>query len=322
MKKVMFLIACCTILCSCGNNGSAVSDKDLKLHSETTKNSSEAMQTVEGTAQAEKDVENETEEMKKEVGTSSDNLSSVIASSTSSKTIEPNDDSESKEETTTEKKEEKEDKKSKDNKVKVAKVKESKKAEIAGDDKKSKDKTVKKDKTSKAEDTKVKTLEKPVKKAEVKEDKPVVKKEEVVKNIGNPGFSFKKGGSYIYINQPFTAYKALGKEDNFFSAPSCAFQGKTKIYEYKDYTVSVVEEPKKEGLVFSVLLTDESVITSEGVKIGDDVQKMKKVYGKPVDTTDASFVYRKGDVELIFIHEDDEITSIEYRSTILEKENE
>ena len=300
MKEVIFLMTCCLVLCACGNNGSAVSDKDLKLPSETTKNSSEAMQTVEGTAQAEKDVENETEEIKKEVGTASDNAASVIASSTASKIIEPNNGTKSKEEKSTENK----------------------------DDKKSKDKPAKKDKISKTEpvvkteDANVKTLEKPVKKAEVKENKPVVKKEEVVKNIGTPGFSFQKGGSYIYINQPFTAYKALGKEDNFFSAPSCAFQGKTNIYEYKDYTVSVVEEPKKEGLVFSVLLTDESVMTSEGVKIGDDVQKMKKVYGKPVDTTDASFVYRKGDVELIFIHEDDEITSIEYRSTILEKENE
>ena len=268
MKEVIFLMTCCLVLCACGNNGSAVSDKDLKLPSETTKNSSEAMQTVEGTAQAEKDVENETEEIKKEVGTASDNAASVIASSTASKIIEPNNGTKSKEEKSTENK----------------------------DDKKSKDKPAKKDKISKTEP--------------------------VVKNIGTPGFSFQKGGSYIYINQPFTAYKALGKEDNFFSAPSCAFQGKTNIYEYKDYTVSVVEEPKKEGLVFSVLLTDESVMTSEGVKIGDDVQKMKKVYGKPVDTTDASFVYRKGDVELIFIHEDDEITSIEYRSTILEKENE
>ena len=35
-------------------------------------------------------------------------------------------------------------------------------------------------------------------------------------------------------------------------------------------------------------------------------QKMKKVYGKPIDITDASFIYRKGDVELIFIYEDDD----------------
>ena len=312
------MLACCFILVSCAKKEEKVSENNSNISSGTEMKSQEELKMAE--------TENNSQVSK----VKSSNSESISKEETEEETKKSGDKAAKKDKKPKKKAEKKAAKKDKDS---GKKAEEKDKAEETGGA--SKDKAIEKDKNSgkKAEKNQaskkkveekqeVPAEKKTSKNSDLQDNKNTVKEEKATINASGSFSAFKVGGRRILINKPFSAYKSLGKEDNLFTAPSCAFQGKTNIYEYSGYTVSVVEEPKKEGLVFSVLLTDESTMTGEGIRIGDSIDKVKKTYGKPSYTTEAAYIYRNGDVELIFIYDEDGITSIEYRSTTLEKTDE
>lgn len=97
----------------------------------------------------------------------------------------------------------------------------------------------------------------------------------------------------------------------YFEAPSCAFQGMDKIYTYHGFTLYTYEA---DGIdhVLSVVLTDDSVTTPEGIAIGFGADEVIAAYGDDYTTSGSAYVYTKGKTTLSFILENDKVASIEY----------
>lgn len=105
---------------------------------------------------------------------------------------------------------------------------------------------------------------------------------------------------------------AIPEEYNYSEIQSCAFDGNDKVYTYADVEVNVALVNGVDT-VYSVYFLDTEAETKEGVKMSDTKEAMIEAYGEDYESTvDNSYVYKKGDVELSFIVENDVITSIEY----------
>lgn len=106
------------------------------------------------------------------------------------------------------------------------------------------------------------------------------------------------------------ALEALGEPKSYFEAASCAFDGLDKTYTYSGFTVTT--RPEEAGdFVNSILLTDDSVTTAEGVYIGCTAQEVTAAYGEQ-ELTGNVLSYTRGGVTLNFVLQEDKVASIEY----------
>lgn len=103
---------------------------------------------------------------------------------------------------------------------------------------------------------------------------------------------------------------ALGEANSYFEAASCAFEGLDKTYTYSGFVITTRPEGD-EDLVNSILLTDDSVTTAEGIYIGSPQADVLETYG---DSSAENNViqYTLGNTTLNFILEDGVVLSIEY----------
>lgn len=116
----------------------------------------------------------------------------------------------------------------------------------------------------------------------------------------------------IAMNQDTSEFlDKIGKEQDYFEAKSCAFEGKDKTYVYSSFQLKTYPTGDKD-YVNSIVLNDDTVSTTEGVSIGEDRQKIEEVYGKDYSEEGAGIVYSKGKSKLQFILEGDTITAISY----------
>ena len=113
----------------------------------------------------------------------------------------------------------------------------------------------------------------------------------------------------------------LGEPVSYFEAASCAFDGLDKMYTYHGFELDTYPDGDKD-YVSGVILKDDSVLTAEGIGIGDTREELEQAY--PGEGAGAGqeengmLVYEKDGMKLCFILQEDEIISIEYRSTVLE----
>lgn len=118
-------------------------------------------------------------------------------------------------------------------------------------------------------------------------------------------------GTAISVNQDMAEILATdGDYLSYFEAESCAFNGLDKTYTYAGFVISTRPEEGKD-LVNSILLTDDSVTTPEGIYIGSAKSTVVAVYGEG-DEVGASLSYTKGDCVLNFIFNGETVISIEY----------
>jgi len=103
---------------------------------------------------------------------------------------------------------------------------------------------------------------------------------------------------------------ALGEPQSYFEAASCAFEGLDKTYTYPGFQLVTRPEGDKD-YVNSILLTDDSVTTPEGLYIGSSEEDITAAYGEG-EATGAAIMYTKGGVTLSFILEGGKVISIEY----------
>lgn len=117
----------------------------------------------------------------------------------------------------------------------------------------------------------------------------------------------------IQMNQEAAAVlQALGKEESYFEAPSCAFQGMDKIYTYKDLEITTYPLNGKE-YISSVYFLNGDISTKEGIKIGSSYNDMVKAYGKTYQEQNGVYRYTKKDCELVFyLNKSKVVTNIEY----------
>lgn len=110
----------------------------------------------------------------------------------------------------------------------------------------------------------------------------------------------------------------LGDANSYFEAPSCAFEGIDKMYTYGSFELDTYPTGDKD-YISAVIFKDDSITTPEGVGIGDSREKMTEVYGGEGTEEMGMTVYRKDDMKLCFIFQEDSIASVEYRSTVLDE---
>lgn len=124
-------------------------------------------------------------------------------------------------------------------------------------------------------------------------------------------FTAPNGGTVAMGDDMAAVLKALGEAQTYFEAPSCAFEGLDKTYTYSGFTILTRPDGDRD-LVNSILLTDDSAATPEGVFIGSSAQDVAATYGEPAQQTDTMLGYVKGGTALNFILEDGRVISIEY----------
>lgn len=130
------------------------------------------------------------------------------------------------------------------------------------------------------------------------------------------GYVFVAGGVTVEVDADMApVLQALGEPASYFEAASCAFEGLDKIYTYSSFEIDTYPQ-QDQDLVSAVILKDDSVTTVEGICIGDSLEKLQETYGDG-EQENGMLVYEKDGMKLCFILQDDNIISIEYRSTAL-----
>lgn len=118
-------------------------------------------------------------------------------------------------------------------------------------------------------------------------------------------------GTAVSVNQDMAEVLAAeGEPLSYFEAESCAFNGLDKTYTYAGFIISTRPEGEQD-FVNSILLTDDSVTTPEGVYIGSSKDAVIAAYGEG-DEVGLSLSYTKGDCALNFIFDGETVISIEY----------
>ena len=110
----------------------------------------------------------------------------------------------------------------------------------------------------------------------------------------------------------------LGEPNSYFEAPSCAFEGIDKMYTYNSFEVDTYPS-KTQDYISTIIFKDDVITTTEGVGIGDPVDKVMEVYGEDGSNEDGMLVFEKDGMKLCFIIQDDTVASVEYRSTVLDE---
>lgn len=129
--------------------------------------------------------------------------------------------------------------------------------------------------------------------------------------VGEP-YMFRSGETALTVGDDMaTVLSALGEPKSYFEAPSCAFEGLDKTYTYPGFVITTQPEEERD-VINSVVLTDDSVATPEGVYIGCTSEDVRGVYGEPAKETDTALSYHRSGVALRFILEDGKVCAIEY----------
>ena len=126
--------------------------------------------------------------------------------------------------------------------------------------------------------------------------------------------------SYVFLSGDFTisidqdmadVLAALGEPQSYFEAASCAFEGLDKTYTYSGFQITTRPEGDKD-YVNSILLTDDSVTTPEGLYIGCLRADVMDAYNCSSEGDSGSLMLTLDNTTLSFIFQDDKVISIEY----------
>ncbi len=135
---------------------------------------------------------------------------------------------------------------------------------------------------------------------------------------GAGGFVYLNSGATFEIDAPAAdALAKVGEPLSYFEASSCAFGEQDKVWTYQGFRVDTYQ---LDGIdyILDVILTDDTVMTSEGVRIGDSTDDILAAYGTPTLTDTNYMIYESGDMRLAFLLNGDTITTIEYLSKKLD----
>lgn len=133
------------------------------------------------------------------------------------------------------------------------------------------------------------------------------------------GYAFVYNDVVIEIDAEATPIiEELGAANSYFEAPSCAFEGIDKMYTYTSFEVDTYPL-EGQDYISAIIFKDDAILTAEGICIGDSIDKVKEIYGDDSDMDNGMLVYKKDDMKLCFIIQNEAVVSIEYRTTVLEE---
>ena len=128
-----------------------------------------------------------------------------------------------------------------------------------------------------------------------------------------PLFALKVGNFLIEMDQNIDeVLAALGEPQGVFVAPSCAFDGEDRIFQYP--SVQIHTYPKgDEDFVHTISLRDDTVRTTEGrIYLGASLQSVIDAYGDDYEHDSGMYTYTRGLTTLEFFIEDDIVMGITY----------
>ncbi len=126
------------------------------------------------------------------------------------------------------------------------------------------------------------------------------------------GFSFKYNNITVRMNaRAESVITALGEPMDYFEAPSCAFQGMDKHYNYGSFEISTYELNDTD-YIFTVVLLDDTVSAENGVYIGCSLSELLEAYGDDYTAEGRFYNYTSGDSTLQFIVDEDIVSGINY----------
>ena len=124
-------------------------------------------------------------------------------------------------------------------------------------------------------------------------------------------YVFQVRGTEVAIDQDMAeVLEALGEANSYFEAASCAFDGLDKTYTYSGFVITTRPDGDRD-LVNSILLTDDSVATAEGIYIGSSQADVLAAYGD-AEVAYNVIQYTLDNTTLNFILEGGTVLSIEY----------
>ena len=133
------------------------------------------------------------------------------------------------------------------------------------------------------------------------------------------GFLFEAYGQEIYIcSEAAPILEALPQPRNTFEERNCAFNtdedGLETTYFYPGFELAAYRKGSSPAWVFSIVFTDDSVTTPEGVYLGGTLESVKKAYGEGGEQSESGgqIIYKRGQGKLTFSLEDGIITGIVY----------
>ena len=129
-------------------------------------------------------------------------------------------------------------------------------------------------------------------------------------DIETKGYTVTLNNQELVIGNQFDK-NIMGKEKKYSETSSCAFSGLDKTYTYDHFELTTYPKDNQE-IIGNIYFLDSEVTTKEGVKITDPIDKVIEVYGDNYNQEDTLFTYKKDDMELRFIIENDTVSSIEY----------
>ena len=103
----------------------------------------------------------------------------------------------------------------------------------------------------------------------------------------------------------------LGEHRSMQSSPSCAFEGEERIYHYSDFDVYTEWENGKE-IIERVIITGDGVATERGIRLGDSLHDVVKLYGRDYEKKGENIEYEGERCRLQFFFSEGKVTSIRY----------
>ncbi|MBQ5398042.1 MAG: hypothetical protein IIU14_01245 [Ruminococcus sp.] len=119
---------------------------------------------------------------------------------------------------------------------------------------------------------------------------------------------FRKGSISLELGEDWEdALKDLKKQGDVNE-----ISGKRTEHEYSNFTVTTYKDEDDE-YIEKIEITDDTLATPRGVRIGDFASRLRKIYGDPIKRTKTAYVYGNEDESLVFTYENNMIDSIYYK---------
>lgn len=104
---------------------------------------------------------------------------------------------------------------------------------------------------------------------------------------------------------------SLGKPNNSFEAPSCAYQGMDKFYTYSGFQLTVNEIDGADHVTI-ITVTDDTVSIPQGLKIGDTQEAMLQKMGSNYQEREGSYEFVEDTTTLSILVQEGKVTQIMY----------
>ena len=124
-------------------------------------------------------------------------------------------------------------------------------------------------------------------------------------------YVFLAGGVEIEVGEDADeVISRLGEPNRSASAQSCAGLGSDEIYYYNGFKIGAYREGDEAEIV-SIELTNDTVATKEGIKIGSPESSIKEAYGEGIAFS-GGIEYLSDDCTLRFYLSIDRVSAIKY----------